>query len=640
MATHSRGFFFALSIISFLCLLSTRIAQNPTRASAHVVEARWAGSSLNATQEPGDQATISSIERQSIEDPEISATAGSEPLQIANEFIMDNSDVITRGRYSVLLHQPESYPTLPLTKETKEAWIEVDYEKLLSDHFADAEVSDEELGNMRKLPMNPGYVANIKNETLTKILGNTKYVEMVEVMFDLPEENPIETRTSPAAENQKRAVESDSMTKDEVEYNLRMISEPDMVKYAKELPEFQKTTGDDGKSVRAKDAGKDVKAYIVDFGIMVHHPEFSGDYQGDRMEIGSRVTPPPRGTGIDVQHGTHVAGIVGGRTVGVAPKVKLVDSPVYPIGNVRSYESLQRTLDLIKSDVFEPWQKGAVIACALSFYVHRKSDPMPSLKGQLNDLLRMGIWFVNSAGNSGKQLSTEEKVWPCDYDNVICVGSIGPGYKKSVFSNYGAGVDIWAPGEDIKSARVFFGKNDGKQPYRSASGTSYAAPHVAGIIAAILGDDSWQAKIKGRGPKIAAYARKILYANAQVKEIEGVGLAYVANNGFNNPLRGERAFYVPENLETFEYNMPPKPGVDDMPYKPVVDEDQPAQRQPLQLTRQLAISRDPKGQNKPSQLTRQLPLALDPERLRQLSEFYPRAKLTIHRQGPRTEDRS
>jgi len=68
---------------------------------------------------------------------------------------------------------------------------------------------------------------------------------------------------------------------------------------------------------------------------------------------------------------------------------------------------------------------------------------------------------------------------------VIAVGSITSTGARSSFSNYGAGVDIAAPGSSITSTLNAGTKTPGTESYASYSGTSMATPHVAGVIALI-----------------------------------------------------------------------------------------------------------------------------------------------------------
>jgi len=75
------------------------------------------------------------------------------------------------------------------------------------------------------------------------------------------------------------------------------------------------------------------------------------------------------------------------------------------------------------------------------------------------------------------------------YSSVLCVGSANPDYQRSLFSNYGRFVDIFAPGLRIWGADST--KTDDPWAMVQKSGTSMAAPHAAGIMAVYI---AWEGK--------------------------------------------------------------------------------------------------------------------------------------------------
>jgi subtilisin family serine protease len=67
------------------------------------------------------------------------------------------------------------------------------------------------------------------------------------------------------------------------------------------------------------------------------------------------------------------------------------------------------------------------------------------------------------------------------YDNVLCVGAANKYYQRSTYSNYDKYVDIFAPGDEIRSAY-----NQAYDAYAFFTGTSYATPAVAGVLASYM----------------------------------------------------------------------------------------------------------------------------------------------------------
>ena len=96
----------------------------------------------------------------------------------------------------------------------------------------------------------------------------------------------------------------------------------------------------------------------------------------------------------------------------------------------------------------------------------------------------VGIHFVVAAGNGGVNACTWSPGRRSLTSNIVAVGSINVKDQRSSFSNYGPCVTVYAPGEKIATT----GPN-GPMEEVLVSGTSFAAPHVSGIMAAFLSRD-------------------------------------------------------------------------------------------------------------------------------------------------------
>ncbi|EQB90244.1 glucan-binding YG repeat protein [Clostridium punense] len=178
----------------------------------------------------------------------------------------------------------------------------------------------------------------------------------------------------------------------------------------------------------------------------------------------------------DNEHGTHVSGIIAAQNngtgiVGVSPNTKIMPLKV---GNANG--------DLYYDDIIEAMNYGVkkgvkIFNCSFSGADFSQVE--------YDTIKNSNALFVVAAGNESSDNDLYSS-YPGNYDlpNIITVGSIDKNGSLSYFSNYGAkNVDIAAPGGEIYSTLP-----GGKYGY--SSGTSMAAPHVAGIAALMLSEKS------------------------------------------------------------------------------------------------------------------------------------------------------
>jgi subtilisin family serine protease len=215
--------------------------------------------------------------------------------------------------------------------------------------------------------------------------------------------------------------------------------------------------------------GKGVDAYIVDTGIYAHS-DFSG-----RLKPGYSAIADGYGTSDCTGHGTHVAGILGGSTHGVAKEVNLIPVRVLNCEGAGSSSTVISGINWIISH----HQAGvpAVVNMSLG------GDNDPALSAAVTNLLNDGVTVVVASGNGGEDRIGDDACsqTPANTPGTITVNSLDRNDQDSTFSNFGLCTDIYAPGEAILSA--------GKQNSTSTavlSGTSMATPFVAGAVARIL----------------------------------------------------------------------------------------------------------------------------------------------------------
>ncbi len=174
----------------------------------------------------------------------------------------------------------------------------------------------------------------------------------------------------------------------------------------------------------------------------------------------------------NAHHGTLIAGILGActNTVGVVGtnwSISLMD--------LRVYDTVAGTgaLDAVLSAFAYAVQQGARVINAS--WTTAASPKLEDLIVKATDVV-----VTTSAGDDptgGKELVPPYTAYPCNWvhPNLICVTSSTLGDAKASTANFGAAVAIAAPGEDILSTQ---GTGTGQK-----SGTSFAAPYVAGVVA-------------------------------------------------------------------------------------------------------------------------------------------------------------
>jgi subtilisin family serine protease len=262
--------------------------------------------------------------------------------------------------------------------------------------------------------------------------------------------------------------------------------------------------------------GAGVKAYILDSGVSATHPDFgsrvvdgwsyrastsalasyqsaliayannpntgirpcanNGTYALNPATFDNPNSPDvaDKGKTDNDGHGTHVAGIVGGDTTGVAKGVTIV-----PVRTLDSCGNGTRTmiieaLQWILND-HVAGQK-AILNLSIGF-----DSQVASVDSKITELMNKGIVVIAAAGNDAISACGTT---PASTLGTISVGSSTVVDGESTFSNYGQCVDIFSPGESIRSTYPFLsGVTD---TYATQSGTSMSAPFVSGVIARYL----------------------------------------------------------------------------------------------------------------------------------------------------------
>ncbi|WP_316524125.1 S8 family serine peptidase [Kitasatospora brasiliensis] len=246
--------------------------------------------------------------------------------------------------------------------------------------------------------------------------------------------------------------------------------------------------------------GKGVKVAVLDSGIDRGHPDVAGslgetsDFTGP---VGTPVNADPDG------HGTHVASIVAGtgaasdgRFKGVAPDAELL------VGRVLNDEGQGQESWVLQGMEWAA-ARAPIVNMSLTGPPTDGTDPMAQAVNTLS--ARYGTLFVAAAGNSGRPGTVGT---PGSADAALTVGAVDRDGALASLSSRGPRVgdqavkpDLTAPGVGIVAARA--AGTDGQEPvgdrYTAISGTSMAAPHVAGAAALLA-----QQHPQWKGPQLKA----------------------------------------------------------------------------------------------------------------------------------------
>ena len=211
--------------------------------------------------------------------------------------------------------------------------------------------------------------------------------------------------------------------------------------------------------------GWGVKAYVIDTGIRTTHFEFGG-----RVMAGATVIDDGMGAQDCNGHGTHVAATLGGSTHGVAKQVQLVPVRVLDCSGAGRASGVIAAVDWVTADHL-PGQP-AVANLSLG------GGPSDALDSAVANSISDGVSYAIAAGNDNYDACNDS---PARVGPAMTVGSTTSSDARSSFSNYGPCLDLFAPGSTIRSAW-----HTADTASATASGTSMATPHVAGVTALYL----------------------------------------------------------------------------------------------------------------------------------------------------------
>jgi len=314
-----------------------------------------------------------------------------------------------------------------------------------------------------------GYTGYYTESFVNKVLSKMEGVDMVE------KDDKVETKFAIPRSPQRRAEDNNP---------------------TKNLDRIDQAKGFDGKYVFPDSAGKGVNIFVVDTGIRVTHNEFE-----DRAKVGGSFCDGCNDED-ENGHGTHVASIATGSTLGVARKATPIAVRVLDASGSGSNSGILAGLQFVLEQHTSGGKKNSVVNMSLG---GAKSQAVNDAVKALTDA---GVHVAVAAGNESQDACGTS---PASEPSAITVGATEKDSDAVTdFSNFGKCLDIFAPGRDIQGAGI---KNDNDGAV--FSGTSQATPHVAGTIALIIAKDG------NKSPAAMADELKQLSTKGVVKGLKG-----------------------------------------------------------------------------------------------------------------------
>lgn len=274
--------------------------------------------------------------------------------------------------------------------------------------------------------------------------------------------------------------------------------------------------------------GDGVIVAVLDTGV-IDHPDLNDDVIHEACVLEARIAagglPCPDGTGLQLDqagaaldgdgHGTHVAGIVTSRgtqaPAGVAPGAEIVAIKVFDDENDMNATDVIASLDYLLTLIIVEDVPIRVVNISGGGLVGVGNCNV-NLGEDTNDLVVMleafGAITIAASGNDSLR---NELAYPACVNDVFSVGAVGSNNALVSQSNVSAALDVLAPGRDITST----GPNG--SGFATLTGTSQAAPHVAGCAALRLADD----------PTLTpADLKQILTLTSTFVDVPGTGLSF------------------------------------------------------------------------------------------------------------------
>lgn len=226
--------------------------------------------------------------------------------------------------------------------------------------------------------------------------------------------------------------------------------------------------------------GVGVNVYVVDTGVLASHEQFGGRVIAgiDVPSSDGHAVVNPIGSDCD-GHGTHVAGLVAGSTVGVATQATIISVRVLDCAGDGAVADVVKALRWVRAH----HRSGTAAVLNLSLGVDLGDDGT-SIDHELESLINEGIVVVVAAGNGDTNSNPFDacSIAPANLARALTVGASAINDAVAYYSNYGPCVDLYAPGGDSRRS-ITSSWYTSPTAYDIDAGTSMASPLVAGYAA-------------------------------------------------------------------------------------------------------------------------------------------------------------
>jgi hypothetical protein len=213
--------------------------------------------------------------------------------------------------------------------------------------------------------------------------------------------------------------------------------------------------------------GQGTRIYIVDSGVRTTHTEFT-----NRISAGFSSVTDGYGTSDCNGHGTHVASSAAGTAYGVANLATIVPVRVLDCDGSGQTSDVLSGLDWVASNIAST-NSQAVVNMSLG----GSFDSV--LNAAVRSIINLGVPVIAAAGNDARDACYSS---PAGEPLAITVAASTSFDEQAGYSNHGSCVDVFAPGSSITAAGI---ASDVSTSVKT--GTSMAAPHVAGYAAVVKG---------------------------------------------------------------------------------------------------------------------------------------------------------